>query len=57
MSEDVERMAARLEELAKQLRDPELSLERADELTREAADLAAKVGAALEAALREAKGA
>lgn len=56
MSEELQRMAARLRELAEQLRDPELGDERVAELAGEAADIAARLGTEAETALREAAG-
>lgn len=56
MSEELERIAARLRELAEQLRDPSQADERTEELAREAADLAARAGSETEAALRDAAG-
>ncbi len=46
-------LAARLQELAGLLRDPDLDDGRAEELAREAGDLAAKVGAEAERALQQ----
>jgi hypothetical protein len=56
MSEELQRMAARLRELAEKLRDPELGDEAVAELASEAAELAAQVGTEAETALREAAG-
>lgn len=50
---EVERIAARLLELADLLGSPDLSDEDAEALAREAADLAARGGAALEAEIRD----
>lgn len=44
---------ARLNEIADQLRDPELADEGAEELAREAADLVGQAGNEIERALRE----
>jgi hypothetical protein len=56
VSAELERIAERLRELAELLRDPALEDERADELAREAADLASRAGAEAEAALKESAG-
>jgi hypothetical protein len=56
MSEELARLAERLREVAEQLRDPSLEDERAEELAREAADLAARAGSEAEAALRDSAG-
>jgi hypothetical protein len=56
MSEELARLAERLREVAEQLRDPSLEDERAEELAREAADLAARAGSGAEAALRDSAG-
>ena len=50
---EVERLAARLRELAQELRDPELAPERAEVLAREAADLVGRAGNVIERTLRE----
>lgn len=50
---DVEAIAAQLGELSERLRDPELPDSDAERLAREAADLAARAGTAIEEALRE----
>jgi hypothetical protein len=49
---ELEALADRLGELARGLRETELGEERALELSREAAELATRAGAAVEAALR-----
>jgi hypothetical protein len=56
VSSELERIAARLSELAKQLRDPSLDEARVEELAREAADLAGRAGAESERALRDVAG-
>lgn len=56
MSEELERIATRLRELADRLRDPELEDERTEELAREAAELASRAGTEAEAAIRKAAG-
>lgn len=56
MSEELQRIAERLGELAAQLRDPSLAEERIEELAREAAELAAEAGSKADAALRDAAG-
>jgi hypothetical protein len=56
MSEELARLAERLRQVAEQLRDPSLEDERAEELAREAADLAARAGSEAEAALRDSAG-
>jgi hypothetical protein len=56
VSAELERMAARLRELADQLRDPELGDERVAELASEAAEIAAQLGTETETALRDAAG-
>jgi hypothetical protein len=56
MSEELERIAERLRELSELLRAPALEDERAEELAREAADLAARAGSEAEGALRESAG-
>ncbi|MGH2992337.1 MAG: hypothetical protein ACRDL1_02230 [Solirubrobacterales bacterium] len=56
MSADLAGIAARLRELADQLRDPSLEDERAEELAREAAELASRAGTEAETALRESAG-
>jgi hypothetical protein len=53
MSVELERIAERLRDLAGQLRDPSLDDARAEELAREAADLAARAGSEAEAAARD----
>jgi hypothetical protein len=56
MSEELQRLAARLRELSDELRDPSQADEKVEELAREAADLAARAGYEAEAALRHAAG-
>lgn len=56
MSGELDHLAARLNELAAQLRDPSLPDERVEEIAREAADLAAEAGSQVDAALRDAAG-
>ncbi|MGH2962835.1 MAG: hypothetical protein ACRDL3_11690 [Solirubrobacterales bacterium] len=56
MSEELERIAERLRELAERLRDPALDDARAEDLAREAAELASRAGTEAEAALRESAG-
>ena len=56
MTEELERLAARLREIAEQLGDPSLADDRLEELAREAAELAGRAGSEAEAALREAAG-
>jgi hypothetical protein len=56
MSTELERMAARLREIAERLRDSELSDEGVAELAAEAAEIAATAGTEAETALREAAG-
>ncbi len=51
--EEVERIAARLREIAARLRDPGLAGEEADGLAREAADLVSRAGQRLESAVAE----
>jgi hypothetical protein len=51
---DVGEIVARLRELSERLRDPDLPDEEAEALAREAAELAARGGAAIDKALREA---
>ena len=53
---DIAGMAARLSELADELRAPEITDERAEELAREAADLVGRAGNEIERALREGSG-
>lgn len=48
----IEAKAARLREVAAQLRDPELGEERAAELAREAAEIVSEAGNELERSLR-----
>jgi hypothetical protein len=50
---DIEALAARLRELAAELRAEDLSDERAEALAREAADLVGQAGNEIERALRE----
>ncbi|CAN5529039.1 hypothetical protein BH10ACT11_BH10ACT11_02580 [soil metagenome] len=52
--EDLGALAARLRELASQLRSPELADEEAERLAREAADLVAQAGNEIDRALRDA---
>ena len=54
MSERLREIAARLDEIARALGDPETDDERARELAREAGELAAEAGTEADAALREA---
>jgi hypothetical protein len=56
VSEELERLAARLHELAGQIRDSSQADERVEELAREAADLAARAGSEAEAASRRSAG-
>jgi hypothetical protein len=56
MTQELERMATRLREIAQQLGDPSLVDDRLEELAREAAELAAQAGSEAEAALRDAAG-
>jgi hypothetical protein len=51
MSQELERLAGQLRELAERLRDPDLEDERAEELAREAAELASQAGSEAERAL------
>ncbi len=53
MSEEIKAAAARLRELSEQLADPELPDEKAEELAREASELAARGGVLLDERLRE----
>lgn len=53
MSDEIQAMAERLRELSEKLRDPGLAEEDAERLAREAADLAAQGGAAIDVRLRE----
>jgi hypothetical protein len=53
VSDEMKATAERLRELSQELADPELSDERAEELAREAADLAARGGVLLDERLRE----
>jgi hypothetical protein len=55
-SQELERLATRLREVAGQLGDPSLTDDRLEELAREAAELAAQAGTEAESALREAAG-
>lgn len=57
MSEELQRAAERLREIAAELGDPGIEDGRAEELAREAAEVAARAGSAADAALREAAGA
>jgi hypothetical protein len=50
---DIEAIAARLRELAAELRSEDLSDQRAEALAREAADLVGQAGNEIERALRE----
>ena len=50
---DIDALAARLRELAAELRAEDLSDERAEALAREAADLVGRAGNEIERALRE----
>ena len=50
---DIRALAARLDELARELRAEDTTDERAEELAREAADLVAQAGNEIERALRE----
>jgi hypothetical protein len=52
-SDSVRGLADRLRELAEQLRDPDLSDERAAELAREAAELVSRAGNEIDRTLRE----
>ena len=56
MSQELERLATRLREIAGQLGDPSATDDRLEELAREASELAAQAGTETEAALREAEG-
>jgi len=56
MSEELRRAAERLREIAAQLGDPGIEDGRAEELAREAAELAARAGSEADAALRESTG-
>ena len=56
MSEELQRAADRLREIAAALGAPTIEDGRAEELAREAAELAAQAGSAADAALREAAG-
>ena len=56
MSQELERLATRLREIAAQLGDASLTDDRVEELAREAAELAAQAGTEAEAALHEAAG-
>jgi hypothetical protein len=53
MSDEIQAMAERLRELSDKLRDPGLPEEEAERLAREAADIAARGGAAIDERLRE----
>jgi hypothetical protein len=53
VSDEIQAMADRLKELSERLADPELSDEEAEELAREASDLAARGGALIDERLRE----
>jgi hypothetical protein len=57
VTQELERLAERLRDVAAQLQDAELAEDRMEELAREAADLAARAGSEAEAALRDAAGA
>lgn len=50
---DIPALAARLNELAEELRADDITDERAEELAREAADVVSEAGNAIERALRE----
>ena len=56
MSEELERLADRLRDVAAQLSNAELPEDRVEELAREAAELAAQAGSEAEAALRDSAG-
>jgi hypothetical protein len=56
LSEELQQAAERLREIAAQLGAPEIEDGRAEELAREAAELAAQAGSEADAALREATG-
>jgi hypothetical protein len=56
VTQELERLAERLRDVAAQLQDAELAEDRMEELAREAADLAARAGSEAEAALRDAAG-
>lgn len=53
---DISALAARLRELADELRSPGVDDERAEELAREAADLVGRAGNEIERALRDVAG-
>ncbi|HSJ16486.1 MAG TPA: hypothetical protein VK920_00155 [Solirubrobacterales bacterium] len=57
MTEDLQRAAERLRQIAAELGDPEIDDGQAEELAREAAELAAQAGSAAAATLRESAGA
>lgn len=52
-AEEIDRIAARLREIAERLRSDEAADESADELAREAADLVTRAGNELERATRD----
>jgi hypothetical protein len=56
VTQELERLAERLRDVAAQLQDAELAEDRMEELAREAADLAARAGSEAEAALRDTAG-
>ena len=56
VSEELERLAERLRNVAAQLHDSDLAEDRVEELAREAAELAAQAGSEAEAALRGSTG-
>lgn len=56
MSEELRRAAERLREIAAELGEPGIDDGRAEELAREAAELAAQAGSAADTALRESAG-
>jgi hypothetical protein len=56
VSEELERLAERLRDVAAQLHDPGLAEDRVEELAREAAELAGQAGSEAEAALRDSAG-
>jgi hypothetical protein len=56
VSDELERLAARLREIAEQLGDSSLPDDELEQLAREAAELAAQAGSEAEAALRDAAG-
>ena len=56
MSQELQRAADRLREIAVELGKPDIDDGRAEELAREAAELAAQAGSEADAALRESTG-